>query len=139
MNEYGRRAMAFWQERMPDEMSMPSPEDFFSTLGQQIEARVDRLAIVLAGSDSPGEEYLEKVGRLRAAQQQAEEQVMDEMVYSQAPLTADEDQEPDPKSSMSSWRQWAEQDQAEREQELAEQEAELDQDWQERTQQQHQQ
>lgn len=134
MNEYGRRALAFWQEELPDELStMPNPEDYFSTLGQEIEAKIDRLAISLAGNDSPGEEYLEKVGRLRAAQQQAEEQVMDELVYSQAPLEAYENEESDPDSSMAMWRRWAEQDRADREADLAEQEAEMDRDWRERT------
>lgn len=134
MNEYGRRALAFWQEELADELStMPNPEDYFSTLGQEIEAKIDRLAISLAGNDSPGEEYLEKVGRLRAAQQQAEEQVMDELVYSQAPLEAYENEESDPDSSMAMWRRWAEQDRADREADLAEQEAEMDRDWRERT------
>lgn len=134
MNEYGRRALAFWQEELADELStMPNPEDYFSTLGQEIEAKIDRLAISLAGNDSPGEEYLEKVGRLRAAQQQAEEQVMDELVYSQAPLEAYENEESDPDSSMATWRRWAEQDRADREADLAEQEAEMDRDWRERT------
>ena len=37
---------------------------------------------LLAGKDTPGEGYLEKVGRLNAAKMQAEEIVLAETVYS---------------------------------------------------------
>jgi hypothetical protein len=44
-----------------------------------------------AGADPAGETHLEKVGRLTAAQRQAEEIVLKDLVYSQAPENDSED------------------------------------------------
>ncbi|WP_354174282.1 TnpV protein [Arthrobacter sp. UYEF36] len=50
-----------------------NPEEFFTQLGEQAQEQVDELQVKIAGPDPKGEGYLEKVGRLNAAKNQAEE------------------------------------------------------------------
>ena len=83
MNKYGWIAKKHWTEFRPIALAeLPDSGEFFSTLGEQMEARIIDLTIQMEGSDSPGEGYLEKVGRLNAAKMQAEEIVLAETVYS---------------------------------------------------------
>jgi len=49
-------------------------------LGQQAEQQIEELAAALAGDDPGGEDYLEKLGRLRMARFTAEAQVLRESV-----------------------------------------------------------
>jgi hypothetical protein len=86
MNRYGRLAMRHWRKHDPERYArIQDPEDFFSTLGQQVESSIQELATHLAGPDPPEEGYLEKVGRLNMARLQAEEQVLSEMVLIPSP------------------------------------------------------
>jgi hypothetical protein len=81
MNRYGRLAQEHWAKWRPSELSqIPDPEAFFSTLGQEVATQVDQLAADLAGDDPGGEDYLQKLGRLRMARFNAEAQVLREMV-----------------------------------------------------------
>jgi hypothetical protein len=81
VNRYGRLAQQHWAKWRPTELSqIPDPEDFFSTLGLQVEEQIEELATALAGDDPGGEDYLEKLGRLRMARFTAESQVLREMV-----------------------------------------------------------
>jgi hypothetical protein len=99
MNKYGRIAKKHWSEFRPlalAELPESEREEFFSTLGEQMEARIINLTIQLEGSDTPGEGYLEKVGRLNAAKMQAEEIVLAESVYST--VEDDEEDGTDPKT-----------------------------------------
>lgn len=81
MNRYGRLAQQHWAKWRPKELSqIPDPEDYFSTLGLEVERQVEELAAALAGDDPGGEEYLEKLGRLRTARLTAESHVLREMV-----------------------------------------------------------
>ena len=92
MNKYGQIAKKHWTEFRPlalAELPESEREEFFSTLGEQMEARIINLTIQLEGSDTPGEGYLEKVGRLNAAKMQAEEIVLADQVYS----TVEDDEE----------------------------------------------
>ena len=83
MNKYGWIAKKHWTEFRPIALAeLPDSEEFFLTLGEQMEARIVDLTIQMEGSDSPGEGYLEKVGRLNAAKMQAEEIVLADQVYS---------------------------------------------------------
>lgn len=94
MNRYGRLAMEHWQQVDPARLAaLEDPTAFFTTLGEQIEERVQELQEHLAGQDSPGETYLEKVGRLNAARLQAEEMALSELVWLRTPA------EPDPPSA----------------------------------------
>ncbi|WP_052762068.1 hypothetical protein [Jiangella alkaliphila] len=90
MNRYGRLAMEHWQQADPAHVAaLADPTTFFSALGDQVEERVQALQEHLAGPDSPGETYLEKVGRLNAARLQAEEMALAEMVWVQPPTAPD--------------------------------------------------
>lgn len=90
MNSYGQRAMNHWRQWFPGQIEqMSDPQEYFTRLGQEMEARVQELQDQLAGPDSPQETYLAKVGRLNAAKAQAEELVMAE--YLPAPHEPEEE------------------------------------------------
>ena len=81
MNKYGSLAEDYWKraDRTRYE-ELTDPETFFEELGSSF-ARVDSLLNVME-RDAPGDEgYLEKVGRLNALRNQAEEIAMTELVY----------------------------------------------------------
>ena len=81
MNRYGRLAQQHWAKWRPNQLSqIPDPETFFTDLGEEVERQIEALEIALAGDDPGGEDYLEKVGRLRTARMTAESQVLREMV-----------------------------------------------------------
>jgi hypothetical protein len=82
MNKYGELAKTHWAKTDPARyQAIGDPELFFATLGEQAENEIQELAQRLAGPDQPGEEYLEKVGRLNMARVQAEEAVLGELVW----------------------------------------------------------
>jgi hypothetical protein len=94
VNEYGTAALEHWRRWRPQQFAtIQDPEEFFSTLGATVAAQVDQLTDDLAGPDSPGESYLDKVGRLGAARRQAEEMVTADLVYLPAESEADEQDE----------------------------------------------
>jgi len=79
MNKYGRRAQQYWQEFLPTRyQEIENPVEYFTRLGQEMSDQINALALSLAGDDAAGESYLEKVGRLRMARLQAEDQVVRE-------------------------------------------------------------
>lgn len=81
MNQYATQAQAHWQRFLPHRYSqIPDPEQFFTTLGQEVEQEIAELTETLAGDDLPGEDFLAKTGRIKAATQQAREAVLTERV-----------------------------------------------------------
>jgi hypothetical protein len=81
MNRYGRLAQRHWAKWRPNELSqIPDPEEFFTKLGLDVEDQVEQLTAALAGDDPGGEDYLQKLGRLRMARLTAESQVLREQV-----------------------------------------------------------
>lgn len=95
MNKYGRQAQEAWKTASPTQYSqIQNPDEFFTKLGEQAQEQVDELQIKLAGPDPKGEGYLEKVGRLNAARNQAEEIVRYELLS--PPETEDEDENVNP-------------------------------------------
>ena len=95
MNKYGTMLKDQWTQADPEMVAgLEDPEAYFSQLGEQAAEQVADLSLNLAGPDKPGEEYLEKVGRLNMARRQAEEIVLAEL---QPPsyLDADEPEEPE--------------------------------------------
>ncbi len=134
MNEYGRRALEHWQRTKPQELStIPDPEAFFSTLGETAASQVDSLADQLAGPDSPGEGYLEKVGRLRMAKYRAEEMVLAELVYSTTPEINEDDEDLDDEPRTQRWREWDQRAIQEQQEHQQQTEDAADQAWRERT------
>lgn len=81
MNTYGQQAMTHWQRWLPQRYAAISdPETFFAELGEQAAAQIVELADQLAGTDPPGETYLDKLGRLNAARHAAQEMVVRELI-----------------------------------------------------------
>lgn len=86
MNKYGKLAMSHWAKTDPDRYAaIADPQTFFGELGEQAESQIQELAQRLAGPDQPGEEYLQKAGRLNMARLQAEEAVLSELVWIAGP------------------------------------------------------
>ena len=89
MNKYAKLAKEHWARTDPARYAaIEDPEAFFSALGEQAESQIQELAQRLAGPDQPGEEYLQKVGRLNMARLQAEEAVLGELVWIAPPRGA---------------------------------------------------
>lgn len=79
MNQYGRRAQRYWQANLPHQYSqIEDPQTFFDRMGQAMATQIDALSDDLAGPDRPQESFLDKVGRLNRARDEAEMQVMRE-------------------------------------------------------------
>ncbi|WP_043807147.1 hypothetical protein [Paenarthrobacter aurescens] len=92
MNKYGRQAQEAWKTASPTRYSqIQNPDEFFANLGEQAQEQVDELQVKIAGPDPKGEGYLEKVGRLNAARNQAEEIVRYDLLS--PPETEGEDEE----------------------------------------------
>ena len=85
--------MRHWQQTDPERFqAIEDPQEFFTTLGAEVEQEIETLAAALAGPDRLGESYLEKVGRLNMAKFNAESDILRERVLIAGP---DEDrQEP---------------------------------------------
>ncbi len=121
--EYASRARSYYRDFLPGRyQQIPNPEHFFNDLGQRIEDQVQTAERQLAGPDSPGEGFLQKVGRLNMARLRAAELVMAQEVYSIPPET-EQETEPDEESAkttamvglLSNWQQavWEMNDEAE--------------------------
>lgn len=92
MNKYGRQAQEAWKAASPTRYSqIQNPEEFFTSLGEQAQEQVDELLPKIAGPDPKNETYFEKVGRLNAAKNQAEEIVRYDLLS--PPETEGEDEE----------------------------------------------
>lgn len=97
MNHYGAMAQKHWRTWLPSRYAeIPDPDTYFQNLGQQVAAQVAELSTTMAGDDPPGETYLDKVGRLNAARQQAEEIVLAEEVLLPPEPGADPDEIQEP-------------------------------------------
>lgn len=91
MNKYAKLAMDHWTRTDSARVqAMADPETFFRDLGEQAETQVQQLAQQLAGQDQPGEQYLQKVGRLNMARMQAEEVVLTDLVWISGPQEAEQ-------------------------------------------------
>lgn len=98
MNEYGAQAMTHWRRWLPSRYAqIASPETFFAELGREVADRIADLSTELAGDDPTQETYLEKVGRLNAARQQAREMVLaDQILLPPEPEASEEGAESTP-------------------------------------------
>lgn len=77
MGRFEQAARQAWQELAPTAVAeMADPNQFFRELEKEAEAAWTELAAQLAGPDSPGETYFQRVGRLEAAKLQALEMVL---------------------------------------------------------------
>lgn len=77
MNEFGRLALAAWQELAPAAVArLREPRGFFRDLGRQAQQAWLELTLELVEPDRPGEDYFSKVGRVQAAKLAAREIVI---------------------------------------------------------------
>jgi hypothetical protein len=91
MNRYGAQAMSHWKTYDPTRyQAIEDPETFFTELGELAETQIQDLERDLAGRDPANETYLEKVGRLRMARLQAEEQILAELILIPSALPEDQ-------------------------------------------------
>ena len=91
MNMYGERARDFMRLHSPTRLStIPDPQAFFTSLGEEIASQVEELEEALAGPAPPEEGYVERMGRLGMARLMAEERVLSELVYSMSEGQEDE-------------------------------------------------
>ena len=80
MNKYGAMARHHWRQFLPMRYSqIEDPDSFFSSLGDQVQERVEELSAALAGDDPPAEQYLQKLKRLNMASANAESQALREL------------------------------------------------------------
>jgi hypothetical protein len=97
MNRYGSMAMRHWQRTDPARFqAIPESErvTFFTELGERAESEIQALADAVAGSDRPGETYLQKVGRLNQARFDAESEILREMILIPDPNDPEIDETP---------------------------------------------
>lgn len=83
MNEYGTMAQRHWQRWLPQRYAaIENPDVFFADLGEEVSGEIaDRWAELKAqAGNPPGEDFMDRVGRLNALKKQAEETVLAERV-----------------------------------------------------------
>lgn len=83
MNEYGVMAREHWQRWLPERYAaIENPDEFFADLGEEVSAEIaERWGVMQAtAGNPPGEDFLDRVGRLNALKKQAEESVLSERV-----------------------------------------------------------
>lgn len=110
MNQYGQMAMKHWRRWLPSRFSMlEDPEGFFTDLGEQVAEQIVQTQLSLESQHraelNATEDYLTRVGLLNNIRAQAQEMVLDEMVWeTPEPGTdlADEALE-DPGSDLTEW------------------------------------
>lgn len=83
MNEYGTMAQRHWREHLPQRYAaIEDPDAFFAGLGEEAAAEIEnRWAQMQANAGNPpGEDFIDRVGRLNALKKTAEETVLNELV-----------------------------------------------------------
>lgn len=84
MNRYGHQAQDMWSRYMPTQYAeLENPEQYFTELGETIQNQISRISEQLERQLAPTDDYLARVGQLNGVRKQAEEIVLDELVYSQ--------------------------------------------------------
>jgi len=100
MNEYGQMALDHWQRWLPERYSqIEDPNSFFSALWDQVATQIADLTMDLAGEDPPGEQFMQKLGRLNNAAQRAREMVLPQTVL----LDPETDEDPQPQQTAEQW------------------------------------
>jgi hypothetical protein len=85
MNAYGELARDLWRAADPTRfLALPDRDRFFGQLGDRVQARVDELAPVFAGTAPDREPARCRDLRLRKAKKQAEEVAYQEIIFSQS-------------------------------------------------------
>lgn len=83
MNEYGAMAKEHWQRWLPQRYAaIEDPEAYFAALGEEVSAEIAGLwaEMQAKAGNPPGEDFMDRVGRLNAMKKQAEEIVLHDLV-----------------------------------------------------------
>ncbi len=94
--KYATLAERHWRRWLPSRVQeLPDPSNFFSELGEEAASQIEDLTFDLAGDDTPGETYMQKLGRLQMARVRAEEMVLPGLVLLPPEPGLDEENFPD--------------------------------------------
>ena len=86
MNAHGQHAMETMRNHDPETFGqIQNPEEYFSTLGEQMQEQMEELMTQLLPPRSPGQSTMEVVGGINMARSRAREMVYQEMIYSSLP------------------------------------------------------
>ena len=81
-DRYARLAQQHMANYLPSRYrQIDDPESYFTRLSQEIATQVAALETTLAAAEPVSEDYLIRVGQLRAARMQAEEIVFSDLIY----------------------------------------------------------
>lgn len=94
MNKYGLIAQDHWKKYAPTRYAtLTNPDEYFQSVGESAATQIDQIASGLERQLDPDLPYLERVGQLNSIRLQAEEAVLNDLVYSieteQPSLTAE--------------------------------------------------
>jgi hypothetical protein len=81
---YGAMARTYWQQHLPQRYAaIEDPDGFFDKLGAEVTREIGELSgqMTAEAPNPPGEDFLERVGRLNAVRKQAEEIVLADRVF----------------------------------------------------------
>ena len=99
MNMHGKHAMETMKNHDPESYSqIRNPEEYFSTLGNQIEEQIGNVMDSLFERDTRDRSTLEILGERNMARIRARELVYQDMIYSSLPPEPEEMEEPTPLS-----------------------------------------
>jgi hypothetical protein len=83
MNEYGSMARDHWRQWLPGRYAaIEDPGAYFTALGEEVAADIAGLwaEMSLQAGNPPGEDFMDRVGRLNAIRKQAEEIILADRV-----------------------------------------------------------
>ena len=93
MNEHGATARDHWKKWLPSRYAaIEDPDAYFTALGEEVAAEIAGLwgEMSTQAGNPPGEDFLDRVGRLNAMKKQAEEIVLADRVLLPPEPGADE-------------------------------------------------
>jgi hypothetical protein len=83
MNKYGLIAQEHWKKYAPTRYAtLSNPNEYFQSVGESAASQIDQIASSLERQLDPDLPYLERVGQMNSIRLQAEEAVLNDLVYS---------------------------------------------------------
>lgn len=83
MNKYGLIAQEHWKKFAPTRYAtLMKPDEYFQSVGESAASQIDQIASSLERQLDPNLPYLERVGQMNSIRLQAEEAVLNDLVYS---------------------------------------------------------
>lgn len=83
MNEYGAMARDHWRQWLPSRYAaIEDPDAYFTAFGEEVAADIAGLWAEMStqAGNPPGEDFMDRVGRLNALRKQAEEIILGDRV-----------------------------------------------------------